>query len=396
VNSTLRQINVFGQKGGTKWGEPCLGQWVAMYATNVTLLNIVWRTSSRQTVALTKLMARNTDINRALKQGKDYFHHLPDGLRADPPHLLHYDMPDVRTTRGAIAAKPGRASVHAGVVMRNGVADAVAPAGTIAARLAAMRGAAVQAPAPAAAHAAIKQQGWAERKAAQEHKRQAALEHERIQSMEEELHKTKLAIATASPHVKHEHAIMNAAAVSTVLKCMDGSASPGQKAAMAGHLSRVTQSMGDAKPGDDVVAVPAFHSSGHTMKHAVMNRAGVDLIARSLGNTASTSPHEKMKVQQHLQELAAHMDAEHDHSADTVLVAQHSVSPPELHRLINDPRRGRAHRSHSAAWRRDPEFLKLQAQWKQELDECHVLATAQDANIQQLRAQVVELQNAHY
>ena len=32
VNSTLRQINVFGQKGGTKWGEPCLGQWVAMYA----------------------------------------------------------------------------------------------------------------------------------------------------------------------------------------------------------------------------------------------------------------------------------------------------------------------------------------------------------------------------
>ena len=35
----------------------------------------------------TQLMARNTDINRALKQGKDYFHHLPDGLRADPPHL---------------------------------------------------------------------------------------------------------------------------------------------------------------------------------------------------------------------------------------------------------------------------------------------------------------------
>ena len=69
-------------------------------------------------------------------------------------------MPDVRTTRGAIAAKPGRASVHAGVVMRNGVADAVAPAGTIAARLAAMRGAAVQAPAPAATHAVIQQQGW--------------------------------------------------------------------------------------------------------------------------------------------------------------------------------------------------------------------------------------------
>ena len=39
------------------------------------------------------------------------------------------------------------------------------------------------------------------------------------------------------------------------------------------------------------------------------------------------------------------------------------VSPPELHRLINDPRRGRAHRSHSAAWRRDPEFLKLQVAW---------------------------------
>ena len=129
VNSTLRQINVFGQKGGTKWGEPCLGQWVAMYAilgrrpdarqleprhphtkhlrilmlygasrciwrqilgtplwnssggdlspdscqtvcvtsrppryaTNVTLLNIVWRTSSRQTVALTKVRARRRD-----------------------------------------------------------------------------------------------------------------------------------------------------------------------------------------------------------------------------------------------------------------------------------------------------------------------------------------------
>jgi hypothetical protein len=41
---------VFGQEGGRKWGEGTLSEWLTAYRTNVTLLNIIWSTNSKQTV----------------------------------------------------------------------------------------------------------------------------------------------------------------------------------------------------------------------------------------------------------------------------------------------------------------------------------------------------------
>ena len=41
-NTTLREIEVFGQEGGRKWGEGCLTQWIEMYKTNVTILRVNW------------------------------------------------------------------------------------------------------------------------------------------------------------------------------------------------------------------------------------------------------------------------------------------------------------------------------------------------------------------
>ena len=65
TNTTLREINLFGQQGGKKWGEGTLTEWLEAYKTNVSLLNVIWSTSSKQTIALTGMMARNNDINRA-------------------------------------------------------------------------------------------------------------------------------------------------------------------------------------------------------------------------------------------------------------------------------------------------------------------------------------------
>ena len=140
VNSTLREINLFGQQGGGKWGEPCLASWVAMYEHNITLLKIVWRTESRQTVTLTRCTGRNTDINRAIHNGSDYVRMLPMGLRHLHGSLAYYELPDIKTARGGVAKQANKArSTGAGMVMRNGVADKVAASGTVMSRLAAMR-----------------------------------------------------------------------------------------------------------------------------------------------------------------------------------------------------------------------------------------------------------------
>ena len=41
-NTTLREIELFGQEGGRKWGEGCLVQWLEMYKTNVTIIRVNW------------------------------------------------------------------------------------------------------------------------------------------------------------------------------------------------------------------------------------------------------------------------------------------------------------------------------------------------------------------
>ena len=91
-NSTLREIELFGMQGGGKWGEGCLATWLDMYKTNVTLLRINWSMSSKQTVTLTKMLARNTDINRCLGRGEDPTHQFPATLKKSPPPLTFYKI----------------------------------------------------------------------------------------------------------------------------------------------------------------------------------------------------------------------------------------------------------------------------------------------------------------
>ena len=49
------------------------------------------------------MLARNTDINRALKAGDDYIKLLPTPLQADPPKLAVYQIEDVKAKRGGVA-----------------------------------------------------------------------------------------------------------------------------------------------------------------------------------------------------------------------------------------------------------------------------------------------------
>ena len=131
ANTCVRQVNIFGQEGGRKWGEGTLSEWLTAYATNFTLLNIIWSTSSKQTVRLlglcaappvtlftlrvwaqtlaprqvrlTSMTARNNNINRALRDGQFELTMLPEPMRANPPAMAFFKMPDVKATRGGVA-----------------------------------------------------------------------------------------------------------------------------------------------------------------------------------------------------------------------------------------------------------------------------------------------------
>ena len=96
TNTTLREIELFGMQGGGKWGEGCVATWLEMYKTNITLLRINWSTSSKQTVTLTKMLARNTDINRCLGHGEDPAQFLPATLKEAPPQITFYKAAGAR------------------------------------------------------------------------------------------------------------------------------------------------------------------------------------------------------------------------------------------------------------------------------------------------------------
>ena len=74
-----------------------------MYKTNVTIIRVNWTTNSKSTVTLTKMLARNTDINRAIKAGDDYVKLLPTPLQDSPPKLEFYQIEDVTAKRGGVA-----------------------------------------------------------------------------------------------------------------------------------------------------------------------------------------------------------------------------------------------------------------------------------------------------
>ena len=59
-NRTLMQLNMLNQKG-TRFGDATLHAFTDMFATNVTLLKIIWRLESRQSFRLTKMLTRNNE-----------------------------------------------------------------------------------------------------------------------------------------------------------------------------------------------------------------------------------------------------------------------------------------------------------------------------------------------
>lgn len=80
-NRSLLVLNLFGQKAGTKFGDTTLHAFCDMFMSNVTLLKITWRLDSRQSFRINKLVVRNNDIHKRIKDGKEYEDLLPEGVR---------------------------------------------------------------------------------------------------------------------------------------------------------------------------------------------------------------------------------------------------------------------------------------------------------------------------
>ena len=107
-NRGLMQLNLLGQKG-TRFGDACLHAVTTMFDTNITLIRIVWRLESRQSFRINKLIVRNNDINKRIRDGKDYADILPQGVapmsealiaqRADAAYLIHGSGDSVRQSR---------------------------------------------------------------------------------------------------------------------------------------------------------------------------------------------------------------------------------------------------------------------------------------------------------
>mmetsp|Transcript_1476 Transcript_1476/g.2118 ORF Transcript_1476/g.2118 Transcript_1476/m.2118 type:complete len:434 (+) Transcript_1476:120-1421(+) len=89
-NRCLRMLNLSSQQQA--FGEGVLTEFVAMFGTNVTLLKLTWRVDSRQSFALNKLVTRNNEINRCVKAGRAYTDKIPEGLLANPPTLVAYQL----------------------------------------------------------------------------------------------------------------------------------------------------------------------------------------------------------------------------------------------------------------------------------------------------------------
>jgi hypothetical protein len=97
-------LHLFGQKGNAKLGDATLHAFSDMFATNVTLLKIVWRLESRQSFRINKLLVRNNDIDRRIKAGKEYADLLPAG--ALPPLSATSAQPTLAATPPPASASP--------------------------------------------------------------------------------------------------------------------------------------------------------------------------------------------------------------------------------------------------------------------------------------------------
>ena len=100
-NSHLSTLNLLNQKG-SRFGDSTLGEFLTMFETNVTLLKIVWRLESRQSFRLTKMLTRNNDIARRIKEGREYTDLLPPAVSG-----IDEEMIRMRASVASAVGMPG-------------------------------------------------------------------------------------------------------------------------------------------------------------------------------------------------------------------------------------------------------------------------------------------------
>merc|ERR1719401_1630694 len=70
-NKSIRTMNLL-QQAVKSFGDECLDAFVLMYSTNITLTKLTWRLDSRKSFMLAKLQTRNIEIQKRIREGKDY------------------------------------------------------------------------------------------------------------------------------------------------------------------------------------------------------------------------------------------------------------------------------------------------------------------------------------
>jgi len=73
-NTNLIELNLLGNK---EFGEQALFSWINCFEYNITLTKIVWRLNSRQSFSINKCIARNIEIQKKTKEGKNVDNLLP-------------------------------------------------------------------------------------------------------------------------------------------------------------------------------------------------------------------------------------------------------------------------------------------------------------------------------
>ena len=101
TNKHLSTLNLLNQKG-SRFGDSTLGEFLTMFETNVTLLKIVWRLESRQSFRLTKMLTRNNDIARRIKEGREYTDLLPSAVSG-----IDEEMIRMRASVASAVGMPG-------------------------------------------------------------------------------------------------------------------------------------------------------------------------------------------------------------------------------------------------------------------------------------------------
>jgi len=127
ANTSVVEVNLMSQQK-SRWGDNCLEEFIAMFASNITLLKITWRLESRKSFALTKLITRNNDIDRRKKNNMPYLDILPTAFKASyqgPPPAEGVE--GNKENVAASAASAHQPAAAAAAVVRPAAAAAAGP-----------------------------------------------------------------------------------------------------------------------------------------------------------------------------------------------------------------------------------------------------------------------------